>query len=306
MESIDISQPNPTDSLVPNTGQQSDTFPSNPLQLPNPDSNHSGSGKDPSLNDEAALNAATWFAKGQLDSFASDEDFLDNMEQAFGNDWHSQQAQDLIQDLASGDAMPKVEILPTSELKANGAFGEDTIYLSEEFLSDAKSEKVSSALLEEIGHYVDQELNSGDSPGDEGDIFQQLVQDKDISDGEMVDLKAEDDSGTIALNGEEISIEQALPDYPGYLLEYEPGEPLQSGPAVVEWQRFMIKDGYYIGEAGVDGLYGPDTEAATIQFQKDENIEFQEDKDIKVDGIVGPNTWREAKSEETEEAIYYT
>ncbi|PSP29172.1 MAG: hypothetical protein BRC59_09815, partial [Cyanobacteria bacterium SW_4_48_29] len=89
MESIDISQPNPTDSLVPNTGQQSDTFPSNPLQLPNPDSNHSGSGKYPSLNHEAALNAATWFAKGQLDSFASDEDFLDNMEQAFGNDWHS-------------------------------------------------------------------------------------------------------------------------------------------------------------------------------------------------------------------------
>ncbi|PSO81289.1 MAG: hypothetical protein BRC41_15545 [Cyanobacteria bacterium QH_9_48_43] len=120
----------------------------------------------------------------------------------------------------------------------------------------------------------------------------------------MVDLKAEDDSGTIALNGEEISIEQALTDYPGYLLKYEPGEPLQNGPAVAQWQRFLIKDGYDIGEAGVDGLYGPDTEAATIEFQKDENIEFYNyDKDIKVDGIVGPNTWREAKIEED---IYYT
>ena len=289
MESIDVSPPNPTDSLVPNTGQQSDTFPSNPLQLPNPDSNHSGSGKDPSLSDEAALNAATWFAEEQLDSFTSDEDFLDNMEQAFGNDWQSQQAEDLIQDLASGDAMPKVETLPASELKANGAFGEDTIYLSEEFLSNAKSEKVSGALLEEIGHYVDQELNSGDSPGDEGEIFQQLVQDEAISEGELVELKAEDDSGTIALDGEEISVEQASPDYPGYLLEYEPGEPLQYGGAVVQWQRFMIKDGYDIGEAGIDGLYGPDTEAATIEFQKDENI--------KVDGIVGPNTWWEARIE---------
>ena len=64
MESIDVSQPNPTDPLVPQTGQQSDTFASNPLQHPNPDSNQSGSGKDPSLSDEAALNAATWFAKG--------------------------------------------------------------------------------------------------------------------------------------------------------------------------------------------------------------------------------------------------
>jgi peptidoglycan hydrolase-like protein with peptidoglycan-binding domain len=288
MESIDVSPPNPTDSLVPNTGQQSDTFPSNPLQLPNPDSNHSGSGKDPSLSDEAALNAATWFAEQQLDSFTSDEDFLDNMEQAFGNDWQSQQAEDLIQDLASGDAMPKVETLPASELKANGAFGEDTIYLSEEFLSNAKSEKVSSALLEEIGHYVDQELNSGDSPGDEGDIFQQLVQDEAISEGELVELKAEDDSGTIALDGEEISVEQASPDYPGYLLEYEPGEPLEDRPAVKQWQRQMKKEGYDIGEAGVDGLYGSDTEEATIEFQKDE--------EIKVDGIVGPNTWEAAFS----------
>ena len=292
MESIDISQPNPTDSLVPNTGQQSDTFPSNPLQLPNPDSNHSGSGKDPSLSDEAALNAATWFAKGQLDSFASDEDFLDNMEQAFGNDWHSQQGQDLIQDLASGDAMPKVETLPASELKANGAFGEDTIYLSEEFLSNAKSEKVSSALLEEIGHYVDQELNSGDSPGDEGDIFQQLVQDKAISDGELVDLKAEDDSGTIALGGEKISVEQASdgeeiyveqgsPDYPGYPLEYEPGEPLEYDSYVEDWQERMIDLGW-LNEA--DGLYGPNSEEAAREFQEEANISE--------DGKVGPETWK--------------
>ena len=292
MESIDISQPNPTDSLVPNTGQQSDTFPSNPLQLPNPDSNHSGSGKDPSLSDEAALNAATWFAEQQLDSFTSDEDFLDNMEQAFGNDWQSQQAEDLIQDLASGDAMPKVEILPASELKANGAYGENTIYLSEEFLSNASSEKVSGALLEEIGHYVDQELNSGDSPGDEGEIFQQLVQDEAISEGELVELKAEDDSGTIALDGEEISVEQASPDYRGYLLEYEPGEPLEDRPAVKEWQNQLVDLDYDIGEAGVDGFYGSDTEEATK--------EFQEEQQIMVDGIVGPETWKAAFSDSGE------
>jgi hypothetical protein len=66
-------------------------------------------------------------------------------------------------------------------------------------------------LIEEIGHFVDQELNSSDSPSDEGDIFQQLVQDKDISDGEMVDLKPEDDSETIALYGKEFSVETATP-----------------------------------------------------------------------------------------------
>ena len=209
MESVDVSQPNSTNSLVPNAGQQGDTSSSNPLQLPSPESNQSASGEASYISDDAALNAATWFAEEQLDSFVSDEDFLSNMEQAFGDNWQPQQAEDLIQNLASGDAMPKVEVIPGSDLKANGGFGEDTIYLSEEFLSSAKSEQLSGGLIEEIGHFVDQELNSGDSPGDEGDIFQQLVEDKAISDGELVDLKAEDDSGTIALGGEKISVELA-------------------------------------------------------------------------------------------------
>ena len=304
MESVDVSQPNSTNSLVPNAGQQGDTSSSNPLQLPSPESNQSASGEVSSISDDAALNAATWFAEEQLDSFASDEDFLSKMEQAFGDNWQPQQAEHLIQNLASGDAMPKVEVIPGSDLKANGGFGEDTIYLSEEFLSNASSEKVSGALLEEIGHYVNQELNSDESPGDEGDIFQQLVQDKDISEGELVELKAEDDSGTIALDGEEISVEQASdgeeiyveqgsPDYPGYLLEYEPGEPLEDRPAVEQWQKQLEELGYDIGEAGVDGLYGSDTEAATIKFQKDEQV-FRNDEEIKVDGIVGPNTWETA------------
>ena len=209
MESVDVSQPNSTNSLVPNAGQQGDTSSSNPLQLPSSESNQSASGEVSSISDDAALNAATWFAEEQLDSFASDEDFLSNMEQAFGDNWQPQQAEDLIQNLASGDAMPKVEVIPGSDLKANGGFGEDTIYLSEEFLSSAKSEQLSGGLIEEIGHFVDQELNSNDSPGDEGDIFQQLVEDKAISDGELVDLKAEEDSGTIALDGKKFSVETA-------------------------------------------------------------------------------------------------
>ena len=54
-------------------------------------------------------------------------------------------------------------------------------------------------------------------------------------------------------------------------MEYEPGEPLEDRPAVEQWQKQLVYLGYDIGEAGVDGLYGPDTEAATIEFQKDQN-----------------------------------
>ena len=62
------------------------------------------------------------FAEEQLDLFASDEDFLKNVEQAFGDNWQPQQAEDLIQGLANGNAMPKAEVIHSSNLKANGAF----------------------------------------------------------------------------------------------------------------------------------------------------------------------------------------
>ncbi|PSP11951.1 MAG: hypothetical protein BRC49_06570, partial [Cyanobacteria bacterium SW_10_48_33] len=71
----DVSQPNSTNSLVPNAGQQGDTSSSNPLQLPSPESNQSASGEASYISDNAALNAATRFAEEQLDSFTSDEDF---------------------------------------------------------------------------------------------------------------------------------------------------------------------------------------------------------------------------------------
>lgn len=142
-----------------------------------------------------------------------------------GDDWQPQAAEALIQELVSGEAIPEIEVIPAVNLKADGAFGEDTIYLSEEFLSEnaANPEAVAGVLLEEIGHYVDQELNGVDSPGD-GDIFARLVQGETIAGVELTAIKAEDDSATISLNGKEIPVEQVV-DEGKLTADTEPTEP---------------------------------------------------------------------------------
>ena len=50
-------------------------------------------------------------------------------------------------------------------------------------------------------------------------------------------------------------------------------------------QRRLRAKGYSIGRAGVDGIFGRDTENAVKRFQRDNGL--------KVDGIVGRNTWKE-------------
>jgi peptidoglycan hydrolase-like protein with peptidoglycan-binding domain len=238
-------------------------------------------------NSEAVLGAAVFQAREQLETFANDEDFLGKLNQAFSLDVSSSEAKIVIEDLASGETMPEIEIVSASELdNANAAFGAETIYVNDEFLSDNSDnpDVVEGVLLEEIGHYVDRELSDEDSSGDEGDIFAQLVRDETIGEAELNDLQAEDDSATISIDGEEIDVEldvpPAAPPYPGYLLDYN-GEPDVPYDENVElWQEQMEDLGY---DLTVDGLYGPESESVTRQFQ--------EAQGLAIDGIVGPNTW---------------
>ena len=56
-------------------------------------------------------------------------------------------------------------------------------------------------------------------------------------------------------------------------------------PIMVGWlQNRLIELGYSVGKSGVDRSFGPDTDKAVRQFQKD--------KGLKVDGYVGPNTYK--------------
>ena len=55
------------------------------------------------------------------------------------------------------------------------------------------------------------------------------------------------------------------------------------GSDVKKIQQALIKAGYDVGSSGADGSFGPATQAAIKKYQKDNGL--------KVDGIVGTNTW---------------
>jgi peptidoglycan hydrolase-like protein with peptidoglycan-binding domain len=57
-----------------------------------------------------------------------------------------------------------------------------------------------------------------------------------------------------------------------------------AGSEVERLQRDLVRLGYTIGSAGVDGIFGDNTETAVLQFQKDRNLI--------ADGVVGPQTGR--------------
>jgi Peptidase family M23/FG-GAP-like repeat len=151
-----------------------------------------------------------------LQNFAADPNFTDKISLVFGDNWNREAVKELQKDWLSGDFsdIPDVRILSADVLSAaNGAYSSetDTIYLSRDFLMEnaANPAAVADVLLEEYGHAIDAKINTVDSDGDEGEILASVVRGEVLSDGELLALKVEDDSGVITLDGEEIAIEQA-------------------------------------------------------------------------------------------------
>ncbi|MCX5984115.1 MAG: hypothetical protein NTY89_20445 [Nostocales cyanobacterium LacPavin_0920_SED1_MAG_38_18] len=155
------------------------------------------------------------YAKNQLYSFANSSDFQTKMQLAFGVavDSNSFQIAWKNQDFS---VIPNIEVRTGSELGgAIGAYAQatNTIYLSQDYLNQnaADIESITSVLLEEIGHAVDAKINIFDTPGEEGAIFSGVVQGKTFEPEQIQQLKAEDDTAIIFLDGQLIQIEQAQP-----------------------------------------------------------------------------------------------
>ncbi|MET0112503.1 MULTISPECIES: peptidoglycan DD-metalloendopeptidase family protein [Limnospira] len=153
----------------------------------------------------------------QLQQFANSPEFLSQMSIAFGDDFDVEAAQDLADSLTNGTfEMPPTTVVSAADINgSNGAFAAATnnIYLASEFVAENADnpEAIVSVLLEEIGHYIDSQINISDTPGDEGAIFSGLVQGREFDAGELEALMAVDDTATVMINGEATLIEQSLP-----------------------------------------------------------------------------------------------
>ncbi|WP_174782884.1 choice-of-anchor Q domain-containing protein, partial [Dolichospermum sp. UHCC 0299] len=162
------------------------------------------------------LNSALTLTYNQLSTFAGLDNFWNLFDTAFGTQYNRSGAEILRLQWLSGDfgQLPQVEILDSSILgNANGAYASSNnkIYLSANFLATSTAEAISAVLLEEIGHFIDAQINLSDSAGDEGEKFSALVQGQNLTTQELDRINTENDWANITVGGEQVAVEQNTP-----------------------------------------------------------------------------------------------
>jgi len=153
------------------------------------------------------------------DNASNKEAFHELMQKSFGDKYDKAEAEEIRQKSLDGDFswMPEVKLVdaetltstsgPNAGATASGAYSkdDDTIFLSRELLADP--EKAEKVLTEEVGHALDARINTSDAAGDEGNIFARLSYGENISASELTELRSENDSGTIMVDGREVEVE---------------------------------------------------------------------------------------------------
>ncbi len=156
----------------------------------------------------------TSFVRNQLANFAAQDNFDLAIATAFGNNFDLSQLADLRQQWLAGDfsVIPTIQVLTEGELRgANGAYAAelDRIFISSDFLATASEASITSVLLEEVGHRIDQLLNGNiDSAGDEGEIFSALARGIDLSPETLAALQSQNDHAVITVGGRSITVEE--------------------------------------------------------------------------------------------------
>ncbi|AIE75095.1 MULTISPECIES: S-layer family protein [unclassified Synechocystis] len=150
----------------------------------------------------------------KLSAFAGLENFWQSFEIIYGQNYDVVAAEALRSRWASEDFsdVPAIEMLSAEVLgSAVGAYAQsiNKIYLSDRFVATATEVQLVAVILEEIGHAVDALVNSQDSPGDEGEIFANLVLGVQLSELGIESLKTQDDNFTILVDGQSLQVEAA-------------------------------------------------------------------------------------------------
>ena len=148
-----------------------------------------------------------------LTQLAQNENYISILETAFGTNLNLEEAEALRQQWLDGSFLDEVDVSLSSSLEgAMGAYAAatNTIYLSSDFLANGTLPEITAVFLEEYGHAVDARLNSTDTVGDEGAIFSALVRGETLNDRQLQALRTEDDTTEIVVDGEVVSVEQAI------------------------------------------------------------------------------------------------
>jgi trimeric autotransporter adhesin len=153
--------------------------------------------------------------KDTLQKFATQPDYLEQLQIAFGDNFDLNIALGIASSIKTDDwsFLPSIEIRTDAELGGNnGAFDtvNNRIFANDKFLglNSSQPERIVNLFLEEIGHKFDVLLNGTvDSTGDEGAIFAAIAQGKALPAPELAQLKATDDHTTLTIDGKQVAVE---------------------------------------------------------------------------------------------------
>jgi hypothetical protein len=160
-------------------------------------------------NLQQALRSATT----SLSNFALRPSFWQDFGLAFGQGFDRTQATKIRQGLIDQEFSLPVQVVPDQGMGiATGAFAAatDTVYLRESFVAAGDISAISAVIVEEFGHAIDSRVNKIETPGDEGAIFRLLVGGAKIAQNLLSELQAEDDWGTILVDGQQLAVEMAV------------------------------------------------------------------------------------------------
>jgi hypothetical protein len=136
--------------------------------------------------------------------------FKNLLSTSFGDAYDSEKAEGIRQKVLRGDMswLPKVKYVDDASLPSGcGAYDKasGTVYLSERLRGQPTA--AVEVFSEEVGHHLDAQLNTKDSPGDEGEIFRRTLSGESLSARRLAEIRSEDDRGVVRIDGREVEVE---------------------------------------------------------------------------------------------------
>ena len=163
--------------------------------------------------DQAIVNAEQTF-KDNIKALAGDKsEFHQFMKTVYGDRYDPNIVETLRNKALSGDFdfLPKVKFVGSDSLRGNHAAYDaksGTIYLNENLKADP--EKLAAYYAEEAAHHIDTLFGKGDAKGDEGEMFRRVLSGEALTQTQINEIRAENDTGTIVVDGKEIEVEFGL------------------------------------------------------------------------------------------------
>ena len=240
------------------------------------------------------IEEALTLVEDKLTEFIASPTFATDLQTVFGQSTNVQEARTLLDGLPVSDELPQITLV-SAELM-NGAVGgfdslTGTVYLADSLIdpnsvitSDTQpSPHLVNVIIEELGHWLDSQLNQVDTPGDEGEWLAALVQGDGLSASEIARLRSETDQVVVTLEDQTVILEASGPSFT---------EDTSISLAGVVQSSVAWAD--YNGDGKPDFLLtGGDNSSSSIsKLYKNTGIGFTEDTSVSLPGVyAGSVAW---------------